>query len=233
MVNLVSNAVKFTEKGTITLSWRYVSGFPPNDQKTPASIPSEARMKRTASGNLRFNYQPPVSSLADQMVATGTLRSKPVEEKKEKTLFLEVKVADTGSGIAVEQLETLFAATQAGAPRRDASGTGLGLAICKGLLELMKGKMLPVVSEVGKGTSITFVLPLLRAEDASKVLLEGSSTDKPSAKPSLPPPEAECAKGETKLISVLVAEDNKVKQLLIRKSSGTTGMRLRWLAMES
>lgn len=146
---------------------------------------------------------------------------------------MEVKVADTGSGIAVEQLETLFAATQAGAPRRDASGTGLGLAICKGLLELMKGKMLPVVSEVGKGTSITFVLPLLLAEDASKVLLEGSSTDKPSAKPSLPPPEAECAKGETKLISVLVAEDNKVKQLLIRKSSGTTGMRLRWLAMES
>jgi CheY-like chemotaxis protein len=114
------------------------------------------------------------------------------------------------------QLETVFAAAQAGAPRRDASGTGLGLAICKGLLQLMGGRLLPVESDVGKGTVVTFVLPLLPAEDSSKLFLELSADKPSSAKPPLPPPGA-CSKEETKTISVLVAEDNKVNQLLIRK----------------
>lgn len=213
IVNLVSNAIKFTEKGTITLSWRYVSGPSPENQKPPGT-----RMKRTASGSLRFNYQPPTPYLAGPMARTGMQDSKPAVEVKGKNHYLEVKVADTGSGIAKELLGTLFTASQAGAPRRDSSGTGLGLAICKGLLELMKGKMLPVISEMGKGTIVTFVLPLLPAEDSSKLLLEASSTDKPSStKPPLPPPGAVFAKEETKTISVLVAEDNKVNQLLIRK----------------
>jgi CheY-like chemotaxis protein len=81
----------------------------------------------------------------------------------------------------------------------------------------MNGRLLPVLSEPGRGTIVTFILPLLPAEDSSKLLLELSAEKLPAAKPSLPPPGA-CPKGEeTKTIRVLVAEDNKVNQLLIRK----------------
>lgn len=205
ILNLVSNSIKFTEKGSITVCWRYVP-CPPLIVKP---LQGNGRMKRSASGSLRCSYPGLESSVAEKGLAVGKSRTK-------DKLYLEVKVSDTGVGIAKEQLETLFAAAEAGALRRDASGTGLGLAICKGLLLLMGGRMLPVKSESGQGTVVTFVLPVLPAEDSSKLLLELLG-DKPSmAKSSLPPPGA-CVKEETKTISVLVAEDNKVNQLLIRK----------------
>jgi len=76
--------------------------------------------------------------------------------------------------------------------------------------------MLPVKSESGQGTAVTFVLPVLPAEDSSKLLLELLG-DKPSTAKSSLPPLGAYVKEETKTISVLVAEDNKVNQLLIRK----------------
>lgn len=217
IVNLVSNAIKFTERGTIVISWQYVAR-PPTDYCTNLlPFQSTSRMKRSASGSLRFHYQPLDSTLADKVTVPVKPSAKALEDKKDKKLFLEVKVADPGVGISKEQLGILFAASQAGAPRKDASGTGLGLAICKGLLQLMGGKMRPPESELGQGTTVTFVLPLLPAEDSSKLLLEFSSEKPLCVKAPLPTPGIFKANEETKSVSVLVAEDNKVNQLLIRK----------------
>jgi two-component system, cell cycle sensor histidine kinase PleC len=72
-----------------------------------------------------------------------------------------IVIADTGIGIppgdlaklgrAFEQVENQFTKTR--------SGSGLGLAISKSLVE-MHGGTLEIASEVGKGTTVTIVLPV-------------------------------------------------------------------------
>ncbi len=70
-----------------------------------------------------------------------------------------VSVADTGIGIAVEDLETIFQEfRQVGTADKKAEGTGLGLALAKKFVELQGGRIW-VVSEPGRGSTFTFSLP--------------------------------------------------------------------------
>jgi signal transduction histidine kinase/CheY-like chemotaxis protein len=86
--------------------------------------------------------------------------------------WLQIAVADTGEGIAAEELSTLFSAFQQGASGRRHGGTGLGLVICKELVELMGGA-LGVESEVGVGTTFTVRVPLPTAGAQEPADLEG------------------------------------------------------------
>jgi signal transduction histidine kinase len=72
---------------------------------------------------------------------------------------VRVSVVDTGPGIAPEDQERIFEEfqqTDLGAQRQ---GTGLGLALSKKLIELHGGRIW-VESELGKGSTFTFALPL-------------------------------------------------------------------------
>jgi len=74
---------------------------------------------------------------------------------------LVTRVMDTGIGIRAEDMETLFKPfrqVDTGITRQY-EGTGLGLSICKRLVETMGGKIW-VESELGKGSTFTFTLPL-------------------------------------------------------------------------
>ena len=69
---------------------------------------------------------------------------------------LNFEVEDTGSGIAPDELDSLFEAfvqTQTG--KESQEGTGLGLPISRKFVQLMGGEM-SVSSEVGKGTTFMF-----------------------------------------------------------------------------
>jgi signal transduction histidine kinase len=73
---------------------------------------------------------------------------------------VRVAVRDTGPGIAPEDRERIFEEfqqTAAGAEQRE--GTGLGLALSKRLVELHGGRIW-VESEVGKGSTFLFTLPV-------------------------------------------------------------------------
>jgi len=76
---------------------------------------------------------------------------------------VRVAVADTGPGIALEDRNRIFEEfqqTEAGAQQRE--GTGLGLALSKRLVELHGGRIW-VDSEVGRGSTFTFSLPVGQA----------------------------------------------------------------------
>lgn len=109
LLNLLNNAVKFTEKGEVVLT---------------------------------------VSCLA------------PEAGPGERTL-LSFAVRNTGNGIPADRMDRLFRSfsqIDASTTRRY-GGTGLGLVITKRLVKLMGGEI-RVESEVGRGSTFSFMLPL-------------------------------------------------------------------------
>jgi cell cycle sensor histidine kinase DivJ len=86
--------------------------------------------------------------------------------------IFELVVADTGSGIAPEDLARLGRPyEQAGDAKGRSLGTGLGLSLVRGLAELHGGEMI-LESRLGAGTSVTVRLPVI---------------SKPIEQPPLPP----------------------------------------------
>jgi PAS domain S-box-containing protein len=109
--------------------------------------------------------------------------------------WIEVAVADTGIGLKSEDQERIFDTFEQvdSAYAREQQGTGLGLALSRKFVELHGGRIW-VESEMGKGSTFRFVLPL-RARPAT---LEGA-IDKVAATAS--------AQDQGPL--VLVVEDDK------------------------
>ncbi len=84
-----------------------------------------------------------------------TVAARPVDS------MIEVSVTDTGIGIAPEHCNAVFEEfRQVGTDyTKKAEGTGLGLALTRRFVELHGGRIW-VTSEVGKGSTFTFTLPL-------------------------------------------------------------------------
>jgi len=77
------------------------------------------------------------------------------------TKYIEISVKDTGVGIDEKDIAKLFSrfGQLDGSLTRRAGGTGLGLAISKDLVEMHGGKIW-VESELGKGSTFRFTLPI-------------------------------------------------------------------------
>ncbi|MBE9168434.1 HAMP domain-containing protein [Pleurocapsales cyanobacterium LEGE 06147] len=142
LLNLLSNAAKFTREGTIILTvtrqvrrdlWQTVKG----DRLTPSNGRSRfagAAAPPSLHNNGNDSYQSP------------------------DLVFF--KVADTGIGMNPEQIKRVFQPFMQAddSTTKKYGGTGLGLAICKSFCQMMGGNI-TVESQLGKGSTFTFWLP--------------------------------------------------------------------------
>ena len=69
-------------------------------------------------------------------------------------------VSDTGVGISEEDIPKLFMPFPGILVEGNVSGTGLGLSISKGIVELHGGEIWAESDGIGKGTTISFSLPM-------------------------------------------------------------------------
>ncbi|CCQ10085.1 Hpt sensor hybrid histidine kinase [Pseudoalteromonas luteoviolacea B = ATCC 29581] len=120
---------------------------------------------------------------------------------KESGFGMSFSVSDTGVGMTTEQVAAIFTRFKQAdnSITRRFGGTGLGLSITKNLIELMKGTI-SVQSEQGKGTTFTVFLPL------QSYLNDASAESDQTTVEAL----------DLSNLTVLVAEDNKVNQIIIR-----------------
>jgi PAS domain S-box-containing protein len=160
LINLVSNAVKFTQTGSVQL---HIASQPTEPSQTP---------------------DPAVFS-----------QSRPV-------CLLHFEVEDTGTGIAVDEVESLFEPfIQSRYQSLAQEGTGLGLPISRQFVRLMGGD-LTVTSLLGTGSTFRFTIPVHLAE-----------TEQPPRERSLPPVLSLAP--DQPPYSILVVEDQETNRELL------------------
>jgi len=122
--------------------------------------------------------------------------------------FIRFDVEDTGIGISKDKLDTIFKSfTQADSSMtRKYGGTGLGLAITRQLSELLGGS-LSVKSEPGKGSVFTLRIPARVDVESQPGMDKYDHVNEQSS----PEPAKPAISGK-----VLVAEDNKANQMLVK-----------------
>jgi signal transduction histidine kinase/CheY-like chemotaxis protein len=126
-----------------------------------------------------------------------------VPEGKHKSI--KISVIDSGIGIK-EDAELLFSAFEQAdsSITRKYGGTGLGLAISRELAGLMKGKIGAVNRDCG-GSEFWLTLPLKVADEKAAIQWQDAQVDLASTKTI-----------DLSDVHVLVAEDNKVNQMVIK-----------------
>ena len=125
-----------------------------------------------------------------------------LEEQREGVATIRFDVTDTGIGMSREQQKVIFEPFRQadGSVTRKYGGTGLGLAICASLVELQGGSM-SVSSTLGKGSTFSFTIRCGLACELTSIPEKRSTRRKTN--------------GIRERLRILLAEDNRVNQLLM------------------
>ncbi|MDJ1468019.1 PAS domain-containing hybrid sensor histidine kinase/response regulator [Xanthocytophaga flava] len=142
------------------------------------------------------------------------VKAQMVSQKKD-TITIEFKITDTGIGIPANKLSTIFESfTQAShETTRKYGGTGLGLTITKRLVEL-KGGTIQVKSKIGLGSTFTVLLTFEKSHLTA---------------PVIPVPSGNTIEASTESLDnlqVLLVEDNRMNQLVVKKFMEKWGVRM-------
>ena len=115
-----------------------------------------------------------VNLLGNAVKFTDTEAGEVALEVTVKSEEIQFQVKDTGIGIPLEKQEAVFESfSQVDASTtRKYGGTGLGLAVSSMLVKAMGGRLW-MESEIGRGSTFYFTVPLERVEPPSQAILRG------------------------------------------------------------
>ena len=142
LINLLGNAIKFTDKGSVTFKVEVIAN---GQEQLALRVRSPLRQETRLQGCL---------TISNQQLAIQKIR---------------FQIEDTGIGMTNEQIEKIFLPfEQVGDSKRQAEGTGLGLAITQKIVQMMNST-LEVKSHLGEGSVFWMDLELTPAEGWSEI----------------------------------------------------------------
>ncbi|HCF27996.1 MAG TPA: hybrid sensor histidine kinase/response regulator [Cyanobacteria bacterium UBA11049] len=189
LINLLGNAIKFTQKGGVTLR-----------------VKEEQGMQGVQGMQGEKNHP---------LLTTHSLAANVAEDTfAPAASLLTFEVEDTGSGIAPNEMESLFEPfVQTETGRKSQQGTGLGLPISRKFVQLMGGDI-EVNSVLGRGTSFKFDVQVKLA-DAAQIQTQKQTHRVKSLEPGQPE------------YRILVVDDRLENRLLLTKLLAPIGFQVR------
>ena len=149
LINLLGNAVKFTDKGSVTFKVEVIEC-------------QESHLN---------------SSINQSSINQSSIENPKSKIQNRQNRSVRFQIEDTGVGMTPEQVGKIFLPfEQVGNTKKQAEGTGLGLSISQKIVELMN-TTIQVQSQVGVGSIFSFEVELPEAldwADSSRVTPQGA-----------------------------------------------------------
>jgi two-component system sensor histidine kinase/response regulator len=202
LINLVGNAIKFTERGEVLVEVRLQKQEFAKGNLSPETVEPDSLIPYFACRTPAKELLPP--DFEKTMPADENCRPELARLYSEECI-LKFSVKDTGIGIPLEKQRVIFEAfSQAdGSTTRKYGGTGLGLTVSRQLCNLMGGEM-GVESEPGKGSTFWFTVRLEKQPNRATVVLTATS--------------------DLKELRVLVVDDNATNCSILLHQTSSWGM---------